>query len=219
MFSSQTPACHGRDEVDGVRVRHVDDVLVGADAVERRASRSWAASWLRDLQAPAGVREADDRALRLRPLQIGRSQVGQSSIRFVPGIVLLLQPEQHEVAGVARRETRRPPRRSASALIGRRERMVLRREELLLVVLARPPGQHAADVELLAQDLRHHVLGQHAFGRVLVVRAAGGVDVVIAGEPAVARRDRSSARAGTSHSSGPGERDASGLRPGTRARA
>ena len=37
------------------------------------------------LEAPARMREADDRALRLRPLQDRQVQLGQSSIRVVPG--------------------------------------------------------------------------------------------------------------------------------------
>ena len=57
-------------------------------------------------------------------------------------------------------------------------------EELLLVVPARPPRQHAADVEVFAEDVAHHVFGADAFGRRLIMGAAGGVDVVVAGVPA-----------------------------------
>ena len=61
--------------------------------------------------------------------------------------------------------------------------MDLAAEELLLGVPARPPRQHAADVEVLAQDMPPHVLGLDPFGRALVVRAAGGMHVMVAGEP------------------------------------
>ena len=70
----------------------------------------------------------------------------------------------------------------------RRQRMIAAAEELFLVVVRRPPGQHRCEVQRFADDLRPHVFRLHAFGRVLVVRAAGGVDVMIAGEPAVLRR-------------------------------
>ncbi len=59
-----------RDEVDGV-VGHVDDELVGANAVERRnlVVREIAAL---DLQPQARVRETGNRALRFGPLQNGQ---------------------------------------------------------------------------------------------------------------------------------------------------
>ncbi len=66
--------------------------------------------------------------------------------------------------------------------------VVARLEELTLVVVARPPVQHGADAERLAEDVPHHVLGPDAFGRALVVAAAGGVHVVVAGVPALRRR-------------------------------
>src|SRR5262249_9385643 len=60
-------------------------------------------------------------------------------------------------------------------------------EELLLVVVAGSPGQHRAHVEGLALDLGQHVPRTHALLRALVVRASRGVDVVVAGVPAVLR--------------------------------
>ena len=56
-------------------------------------------------------------------------------------------------------------------------------EILLLRIPARPPRKDAADIQVLAQDVPHHVAWADAFGRAVVVGAAGGVDVVIAGEP------------------------------------
>ena len=44
-----------------------------------------------------------------------------------------------------------------------------------------------ADLEVLAEDVAHHVGRMHSLGRVGVVGAAGGVDVVVAGDPAEPR--------------------------------
>src|SRR6266498_643254 len=60
-----------------------------------------------------------------------------------------------------------------------RDRVVPAAEEALLVVIAGPPGEHRAHVERLAFDLSPHVLGRHALGGVVVVRAARRVDVVV----------------------------------------
>ena len=68
-------------------------------------------------------------------------------------------------------------------------------EELLLEVEARAPGQVAADLQVFAQDVAHHVLGVDALGRVGVVGAAGGVDVVVAGCTSRTAPGRSSASA------------------------
>ncbi len=56
-------------------------------------------------------------------------------------------------------------------------------EELLLVVPTRSPRQHAADVEVLAEDVPHHVGRRDALSGALVVRASCRVDVVVAGSP------------------------------------
>ena len=169
---------HGRDEVDGVRVSHVHDVFIGADAVEpghlivRQVARF-------HRQSPARVGEAYNCALRLAPAQNRQVPGGPVLDAFRAGIVLLGQPQQHQVAGVAGRESRNLEV-VVHEFIALRERMVLAAEELLLVVVARTPGEHASHVEFLSQDLAHHVLGPDALGGVLVMRAAGGVDVVVA---------------------------------------
>src|SRR5215470_6657418 len=64
--------------------------------------------------------------------------------------------------------------------VGLRERMVFATEKLLLIVVARAPNKDCADVQLLALDLAHHIIRLHAFGRVLVMRAAGRMHVMIA---------------------------------------
>ena len=63
-----------------------------------------------------------------------------------------------------------------------------RLEELPLEVVARAPGQVAADVQPFALDVQEHVVGEDALGRVRVVGAAGGVDVVVAAVEAVVHR-------------------------------
>ena len=92
--------------------------------------------------------------------------------------------------------------------------MDLALEEVLLGVPAGAPAQDAADIEVLAQDVPPHVLGLHPLGGALVMGTAGGVDVVVAGEPVLARQvnpplelERLDVPAR------PGHRDGPGLRP------
>src|SRR5215813_1879780 len=65
--------------------------------------------------------------------------------------------------------------------------MVFGFEVLFLIVVARPPGQNAADVERLAQNMPDHVLRHHALRGAFVMRAPGGMDVMIARIPAELR--------------------------------
>ena len=175
----------GRDEVDGV-VRHVHNELVRADPVKpgHLVVRQFVAL---DLQPPPRVREAHDGALSLSPLEHrqipGRPLVDTSRT----GIVVLLQSQQHQVAGVARRKPRHLDVVVHDSL-RLRKLVVLAAEKLLLVIPGRTPRQHRADVEVLAQNLPDHVLRMYAFGRILVVRTAGSVDMVVARPPAVLRR-------------------------------
>src|SRR5215510_12258744 len=174
----------GRDEIYGV-MRHVDDVFVRADSVETRQFVIGEGVALR-LQAPARMREAGDRALALRPLQdrqIPRRPIFQD---LDAGIVLFFQSQQDEVAAMRRREARNLEVVTHQVL-ARRELVVFGLEELFLEVITRPPGQHAADVERLAQNVADHVLRHHALRRAFVMHAPGGVDVMIARIPAELR--------------------------------
>ena len=90
------------------------------------------------------------------------------------------------MAGVARREARDFHVVAHDVFFGR-ERVGLAFEESLLEIPARPPTQHLADVQVLAQDVPHHVLRVDALGGLFVVRAAGGVNVMIATPPACGR--------------------------------
>src|SRR6266851_7200820 len=61
-------------------------------------------------------------------------------------------------------------------------------EITFLVIPTGPPTQAAADVQVLAENMAHHVLGSHALGRAFVVRAAGSMNMVIARPPAALGR-------------------------------
>src|SRR5271165_2056653 len=72
-------------------------------------------------------------------------------------------------------------------LIGLRQRVVVARKELLLVVVIGTPRENGGNVEPLAENLPDHVLRQHSFSRVLVMRATRGVHMMVAGIPAILR--------------------------------
>src|ERR1700756_5250336 len=65
--------------------------------------------------------------------------------------------------------------------------MVLATEKLFLIVVAGAPSKDRADVQLLALDLARHIIRLHAFGRILVMRAAGCMHMMIPGIPMVFR--------------------------------
>ena len=107
----------------------------------------------------------------LRPAPLEHRQVPARPFLDAGGarVVVFLQPQQTQVAGVRRREAGDLDV-VAHQVVARRERVDLAVEELLLGVPARAPGEHAADVEIFAQDVTPHVLGLDPFGRALVVR-------------------------------------------------
>src|SRR5487761_2732895 len=78
----------------------------------------------------------------------------------------------------------------AHQVFGRGEGTDLALEIRLLGVPARAPAQDAADVKVFSKDVPHHGFGADAFRRAFVVAAAGGVDVVVAGEPVPLREVR-----------------------------
>src|ERR1700751_5990643 len=69
----------------------------------------------------------------------------------------------------------------------RRKRIVLAFEERLLEIPARTPAQHTAYFQVLAQDVAHHIRRIDALRGLLVMRAARGVNVMIARIPACFR--------------------------------
>src|SRR5579883_3483251 len=72
----------------------------------------------------------------------------------------------------------------AEQMMGRGQGIDFALEIAFLVIPARPPAETAADVEIFAENVAHHVLWGNALGRTFVVGAAGGMDVVVAGVPA-----------------------------------
>ena len=56
-------------------------------------------------------------------------------------------------------------------------------KELFLGIPARAPGQHAADVQILAQDMPHHVGGTDPFGRAVVMGTPRCVNVMVSRVP------------------------------------
>src|SRR5688572_11663309 len=129
------------------------------------------------------MRGSDNTALRLGPPQRVEAQRrpvmgGRSS-----GIHLLAQAKEHQVARAVRAETRN------LHVIAQDVRILgyvvlLAGEKLLLVIEARAPGEIRADLEILALTVSDHVGGEHALRRIRIVRAPGGMDVMIAGPPA-----------------------------------
>src|SRR6266550_3702110 len=94
-------------------------------------------------------------------------------------VVVFLQPQEAQMPRVLTGE--------AGDLDVIPHEVVLRRklvhgsfEELLLVIPTGTPRENAADVEVFAYDVPHHVGRRDAFGRGFVVSAAGGVDMMIA---------------------------------------
>ena len=61
-------------------------------------------------------------------------------------------------------------------------------KELLLIIKARTPGEIGADLQVLPDAVAEHVGRMHAFGRLDVMSAAGGVNVMVARPPTELRR-------------------------------
>src|SRR5216683_2370220 len=69
-------------------------------------------------------------------------------------------------------------------IIGSGKRIDLSLEVALLVVPARSPAQAAADVEVLAEDMAHHVGRRDALSGAFIVCTSGRVNVMIPRIPA-----------------------------------
>ena len=108
-------------------------------------------------------------------------------LRVAAGIHLVLEPQQAQVPALVRAEA--GDLDVVAQHVGVEGNLVvLAGEELLLVVEARPPSEVRADLQVFAQDVPHHVRRMDALGRVGVMRAAGGVDVMVAGDVAELHR-------------------------------
>src|SRR5262249_33548002 len=91
---------HRGDEVAHA-VADVHDVLGGADAVHGRHDVVGQLARAADVQPPAAVGEADDGALALGPLEDRQVPAGPVVDQLRPGVVLLAQAQQADVAAVA----------------------------------------------------------------------------------------------------------------------
>src|SRR5437870_12771453 len=91
-------------------MRDIHDELVRADAVKSRHFVRWQ-FLARYLQAPAGMREADDGPLRFGPAEDRQVPGGPVLDAFGSGVVLLLQVQQDDVTRVAGREAGRSEER------------------------------------------------------------------------------------------------------------
>jgi hypothetical protein len=58
-------------------------------------------------------------------------------------------------------------------------------EKLFLKIPARSPRQHAADIQILTQNMSHHVLGADTLRWRFIMGAAGGVHMMVTREPAM----------------------------------
>src|SRR5262249_26837614 len=150
------------------------------DAVVRRDGVAGQLASGADVEAPTAVGEADDGSLLLLgppenrqiPARPVLNDLGDPAVGIA--VILLLQSQQADVPRMAGREARHLDV-IAKQVVGPGQGADLPLEVTLLVIPARAPAQTAADVEVLAQDVPHHVLGRDALGRALVVSAAGGV--------------------------------------------
>src|SRR5919108_4631034 len=69
--------------------------------------------------------------------------------------------------------------------IGRtRHEIVSSREKPFLRIETGTPGEGGADLQVLAERVANHIRGEHAFGRIHVVSAARGVNVMVTRPPA-----------------------------------
>ena len=122
----------------------------------------------------------------LAHLKIGQVPGGPVFDALRAGIILVLQIQQHDVTRMAGGEAGNF-QVVVHDPVGRGELVVGGGEVLLLMVVIGAPREDARDVQALSQNLADHVLGLDALGGVHVMRAAGGVNVMVAGVPAVLR--------------------------------
>src|SRR5436309_13652653 len=132
------------------------------------------------------MREAYHGALAFPPLQDrkipGRPVLDPLRIR----IILFLQSQKNQVPRMARGEAR-DLQIVAHQIRGSGQRMIFPLKEPLLKVVARPPGKDAADIQVLAQDMTHHIFREDSLRRLLIVEASGRMNMVISGIPASIR--------------------------------
>src|SRR5947207_1507755 len=125
---------------------------------------------------------AANRTLFLRPTQSVQAERGPMIVGIAAGINFLSQTQEDQVSGLMRAEA--GDLDIVAEQVGILRDLVDRAaEKLLLIIEAGTPGQVCADLQILTHAMADHVFGVNAFGRLHVMGAAGGMDVMIAGPP------------------------------------
>src|SRR5437879_2782904 len=103
-----------------------------------------------------------DCPLFLRPAKAVQAKRRPMRVRIAPGINLVLEPKQNEMAGVLRAE-------AGNFDVVTEQIRILRNfvhraaEELFLIIEAWTPGEIRADLQVFAHAMANHVLGVDAF--------------------------------------------------------
>ena len=135
------------------------------------------------LEAESRMRRAADRALALGPTQRIEAEGWPVFIGSATRVDLLLESQEHQMTGLMRAKARDLD--VVVQQIGRtRDEVVSAREEPFLRIESGTPGEGCPDLQVLTERMAHHVRGEHAFGRIHVVSAARGVNVMVARPPA-----------------------------------
>src|ERR1051326_195795 len=169
----------------GQLMGYINNVFVRADAIERWNNVIGQRTGLH-LEAPTGVRRPADRALSLGPAQRIQAECRPMILGVATGIDFLLQAQQAQVAGIVRAEARH------FDVIAEQIRILgdfIHRaaKKLLLVIEAGAPREVRPNFQILTHAMAEHVRREHAFGRFDIMRATGGVNVMIPGPPAELR--------------------------------
>src|SRR5262245_22319842 len=127
--------------------------------------------------------KADNRSLRFRPLENGKIPSRPVLDHLRARILLVFEPHQYQVAAMTRGEARNL-NVIAHQVIGGRKLVDFALEELLLIVIARSPRKHRSDIESFAQNMTHHILWEDSLSRTFIMRAPGGVNMMIPRIPA-----------------------------------
>src|SRR5262245_22180513 len=114
--------------------------------------------------------ESDDSALRLSPFQDRKIPGGPIFDLPRIRIVLVSQPQQHEMAAMTGWESGHLEIVTKQSG-GDGNLIVLSFEILPLMVVTGPPIQDRSNAKSLPQNLAHHIFRTYAFGGTLVMRA------------------------------------------------
>src|SRR2546426_7973815 len=107
-------------------------------------------------QAPTGMRRTYDGPLLFRPAQRVQTQGGPVVFGIAAGVNLFLEPEQTKMPRLVRTEAGNFNIISQQVRI-LRDLVDMTAEELFLKIETRTPGEIAADFQILAQAVAHHV--------------------------------------------------------------